>query len=356
MDTIAASIDVALEPPAAFDLVLGELASVLERRGLQFEAAPNGRVMTGPLVVGRIVSWRPGEQMALEWRPADWDSSLATAVELRFETCPGGTRVTLEHRGWGKLFTDPGELAGWFAGEVVAPLLERTAPSAFGDWLTDRLARRPSGASSRAVYRDPLYHYPNFRVILDESSLTADDCLLEVGCGGGALLKAALRSRCRAKAVDHSNEMVRLARDQNAEAVADGRLEVLEARAESLPFADGTFTCAVMTGVLGFLADPVAALAEIRRVLGPGGRFVALGSDPELAGTPGAPEPMASRLRFYDDDALARLGREAGFEEVRVVHRDLEPYAREAGVPEEHLALFSSSAGNVTRFLLARRR
>jgi ubiquinone/menaquinone biosynthesis C-methylase UbiE len=230
--------------------------------------------------------------------------------------------------------------------------LRAAAPAAFGDWLTDRLARRPSGARSRGIYRDPLYHYPNFAVILAELALRPEDYLLEVGCGGGALLTKALASGCRAAAVDHSPDMVRLARQQNADAIASGRLDVLEADAHTLPFPDGTFTCAAMTGVLGFLQQPVVALAEMRRVLAGGGRAVILGSDPELRGTPAAPEPMASRLRFYDDDALAALGKQAGFEHVEVVRRDLEPFAREAGVPEEHLALF---AGPTTRFLLGRK-
>jgi hypothetical protein len=55
-------------------------------------------------------------------------------------------------------------------------------------------------------------------------------------------------------------------------------------------------------------------------------------------------------LRFYDDDQLKRLAREAGYAEVGVVRRDLEPFAREVGIPEEHLALF---AGPGARFLLA---
>ncbi|MGH2725493.1 MAG: class I SAM-dependent methyltransferase [Actinomycetota bacterium] len=188
-------------------------------------------------------------------------------------------------------------------------------------------------------------------MILAELALTPEDYLVEVGCGGGALLKAALRTGCRAAGVDHSPDMVRLAQAENRDAVRDGRLEVREASAESLPFPDATFTCAAMTGVLGFLPHPVATLAEIRRVLGRGGRLVVLGSDPELRGTPGAPEPMASRLRFYEDDELREFGRQAGFEEVEVARRDLEPFAREAGVPEEHVALFAGA----TRFLLARR-
>jgi len=38
-----------------------------------------------------------------------------------------------------------------------------------------------------------------------------------------------------------------------------------------------------MSGVLGFLSDPVTSLAEIHRILKPGGRFLALGSDSKLA-------------------------------------------------------------------------
>lgn len=63
----------------------------------------------------------------------------------------------------------------------------------------------------------------------------------------------------------------------------------------------------------GSLPDPVAALRELWRVLGERGRLVVLGSDPSMRGTPAAPEPMASRLRFYEDDELQQLAEEAGF-------------------------------------------
>ena len=352
LSTVHARIDVPLDPAAAFDLVLEELVVGLSGAGIEVEAAPNGRVRQGAHEIGRITAWNPGERVTIDWRPPPWNPEERTEIELRFERRGDATTVTLEHRGWGSLIGEPGELAGWFAGQVAAPLLRATAPTALGDWLTDRLARRPSGRSARAVYRDPLYHYPNFKVILDELALKSDDYLLEVGCGGGALLKAALRSGCRAAAVDHSPDMVRLARTENADAVKEGRLDIREASAHALPFPDSTFTCAAMTGVLGFLPQPVAALAEMRRVLAPGGRIVILGSDPELKGTPAAPEPMASRLRFYDEHELAALGRDAGFDDVRVEKRDLEQFAREAGVPEEHLPLFR---GPDTRFLLARK-
>jgi SAM-dependent methyltransferase len=264
-------------------------------------------------------------------------------AELELEATERGTKATLTLAPE----LEARELAGWFASLVRA-----AGPEAYDDWFTDRVARRPSGAQAREVYADPLYHWPNFRAILHELALTADDRLLEVGCGGGAFLHEALKSGCTAAAIDHSPDMVRLATRQNAEAIEEGRLEIVEGDAASLPFAVETFTAAVMTGVLGFLPDPVAAFAEIRRVLVPGGRMIALGADPALKGTPAAPEPVASRLHFYTDEEHERIGRDAGLDDVRVERIPLGEFAREAGVPEEALPLFEGAG---TPFLLARR-
>ncbi len=50
-------------------------------------------------------------------------------------------------------------------------------------------------------------------------------------------------------------------------------IEVLDARAEALPFPDGAFDTVVATLVLCTVEDPASALREVRRVLAPGGRF-----------------------------------------------------------------------------------
>ena len=181
--------------------------------------------------------------------------------------------------------------------------------------------------------------------ILNTLRLMPSDYLIEVGCGGGKFLKDALQSGCRAAAVDHSHEMVKLASEVNRQALADGRLVIREAEADQLPYSDGTFTCAVMTGVFGFLSDPLAALSEIHRVLSKDGRLVVYTSTKELRGTPAAPEPIASRLRFYEDGELEDLAHEAGFNQARVKRPSLEGFARQANVPPEDFALFSGRAG-----------
>jgi SAM-dependent methyltransferase len=351
--TVRVQVDVALAPQATFDAAVDELRLALARDRLHLDARADGRVVAGGRDVGRVTSWQPGALVEFEWQPASWSPELKTTVRLTCEPIEGGTRVALEQRGWDRALGDAGiDLVGWFAGAVAGPLLRASTPAALGDWMTDRRARRPEGAPSRGVYRDPLYHRPLFKVIVSALAAAPGDHFLEVGCGGGAMMTDVLAGGCRAAGIDHSADMLRTTRDANRAAAAQGRLALVRATAERLPFVDRVFTCAAMSGVFGFLSDPVAALREMHRVLRPGGRIVVLGSDPSMRGTPAAPEPMASRLHFYEDDELAQLARDAGFADARVERRRLYEFAREAGVPEEHLPLFD---GPGAPFLFATR-
>lgn len=187
---------------------------------------------------------------------------------------------------------------------------------AFTDWLTDRVARRPTGSRAREVYGAEDVHDFARRAILDALDLGPEDRLLEIGCGGGLPLRDALAAGAvAATGLDHSEEMVRLARER-----APGA-EVVRGSAEELPFAERTFTAVAMSIVFMFLADPVAVLRECRRVLTPGGRAAIYTTAPELRGTPAAPEPLARRGHFYDDESLAALARRSGFADV-VVEND----------------------------------
>jgi uncharacterized protein YndB with AHSA1/START domain len=48
---------------------------------------------------GTVRAWEPPRRFVLAWHPGR-DADEATEVEVRFEPVAGGTRVTLEHRGW----------------------------------------------------------------------------------------------------------------------------------------------------------------------------------------------------------------------------------------------------------------
>lgn len=197
---------------------------------------------------------------------------------------------------------------------VAGGLVVWRARERLGDWITDRLARRPTGLIGRGFYRDAKPHQVSFRETLDVLALSPEDRLLEIGCGGGTFLEWALTSGCSARAIDHSTEMLGLARERNATAIADGRLALYESEAERLPFADDEFTAAAMTNVFFFLYRPDAVLAEIRRTLAPGGR-VAIHTD---ATGFMAPPPIARRMRFYADDELRDLLKRADYADITV--------------------------------------
>jgi SAM-dependent methyltransferase len=195
---------------------------------------------------------------------------------------------------------------------------ERTglADDAFADWLTDRVARRPTGHRARNIYGADDVHDFARRAILDALWLGGGDRLLEVGCGGGLLLRDALATGASATGLDHSEDMVGLARER-----APGA-EVVLGSAERLPFPDASFTAVAMSIVLMFLSEPVASLRECRRVLAPEGRIAIYTTSPRLRGTPAAPEPLASRTFLYENDQLAALAATAGFTSVVVRDND----------------------------------
>jgi SAM-dependent methyltransferase len=184
------------------------------------------------------------------------------------------------------------------------------------EWLIDRLARRPTGARARQVYGDESVHDFARRAILDALQLSAQDRLLEIGCGGGLLLRDALASGAAVTGIDHSEEMVALARQRAPQA------SVLEASAAALPFDGQSFTAVAMSVVFFFLPDPVAALRECARVLQPRGRLAVYTTAPELRGTPAAPEPIASLGYFHSDQDLIKFAEQAGFRDAAVVNND----------------------------------
>jgi SAM-dependent methyltransferase len=331
---VTGTITVTVELEGTLDEFLAELAAGLSRFGIAFE---DGRIVEDGFEVGRVVDREPGERVVFEWHAADWDPEVASRLELRRD----GSRVVVEHRGFAAAFWDAREILGWFAHGVAAPMLAASAPTRLGDWLTDRAARRPTGTAQRESYRDPLYHRPSFGAVLEALELGPDDVLLEIGCGGGAFLEQALHTGCTAVAVDHSEEMVEVARELNADAVREGRLTIVQADAARLPFGRDSFTAAATMQVFFFLPDPLAVLRECRRVLRAGGRLAVFTVSEEARGTPAMPEPMASRSRVYTDEELVALAREAGFSAATVTRPDLERHARQACLPDDALPLFS---------------
>ncbi|MGH7307908.1 MAG: class I SAM-dependent methyltransferase [Candidatus Rokuibacteriota bacterium] len=94
----------------------------------------------------------------------------------------------------------------------------------------------------------------------------ARGCTLDLGSGTGRNLPL-LAGGIRVVGLDPAGDALRRAR-RRAPSVP-----LVQARAEALPFRDGTFATVVSALVLCSVADPARALGEMRRVLQPGGQL-----------------------------------------------------------------------------------
>ncbi|MFI7454589.1 methyltransferase domain-containing protein [Nonomuraea sp. NPDC049714] len=122
--------------------------------------------------------------------------------------------------------------------------------------------------------------------------------ILDAGCGSGPL-SAALRDRgAVVTGVDASAGMLALARRRLGD---DADLRVVDL-GDRLPFADGAFDDVVASLVLHYLEDWAPTLAEMRRVLRPGGRLIASVHHPFVDYMIQSPRPDYFATTSYADE------------------------------------------------------
>jgi SAM-dependent methyltransferase len=129
------------------------------------------------------------------------------------------------------------------------------------------LAEVPSGAVSWALGVGNPVRY---------ALLRTGETVLDIGSGGGIdTILAAHRVGPNGKAIglDVVEQMLERARGHATEAGVDGWTEFLEGEMEDIPLPDGSVDVVISNGVLNLSARKSRALAEIFRVLGPGGRI-----------------------------------------------------------------------------------
>ncbi len=148
---------------------------------------------------------------------------------------------------------------------------------------------------------------------------------LDVGCGNGAFTEE-LIARCSPAAVtgiDPSDDQLAFARKRPGAKIA--KFQVGDA--QKLPFGSGDFDVAVMALVISFLAEPAQAVAEMTRVVRPGGWVATYMWDSQGGGAPidpvykaihalGMPSALPPNPTVSRQEALEKLWNQTGLEAI----------------------------------------
>ncbi len=134
---VTVSTRVAAPPAEAFALFTGEIGAwwaagardgARFRGSLRFEPGVGGRLLKSigdqAFEIGRVQRWEPPDRFVFECREGGDERGPCTEVEVRFAPAAGGTRVTLEHRGFEALPADHPARAG-LASEALLQLWGR---------------------------------------------------------------------------------------------------------------------------------------------------------------------------------------------------------------------------------------
>ena len=139
------------------------------------------------------------------------------------------------------------------------------------------------------------------------------DHVLEVGFGPGLTIEkiAAMVPEGKVTGIDFSETMVRQARKRNAPAIEAGRVELHYGTISSLSYKADTFDKVLAVNVIYFLPDPISSLAELRRVMKPGGRIaVYVTAKEDVAKLKVTQTPV---FTLYNGEEVAQMLQEAGF-------------------------------------------
>lgn len=119
-------------------------------------------------------------------------------------------------------------------------------------------------------------HYDLTTWGLEQISIASDSIILDVGCGGGRTIHrmAAIATEGKVFGIDYSPDCVGWSSTYNAELIKEGKVKILQASVQEIPFEDNCFDIVTAVETIYFWPDLDKCLKEVKRVLKPSGKFI----------------------------------------------------------------------------------
>ncbi len=182
---------------------------------------------------------------------------------------------------------------------------------------------KPQGtAGEEMLNRMNASHYAMTGWALGYFEFSGNENVLDKGCGGGETLTRMSEkiNSGHLTGVDYSAVSVKMSSEHNAESISDGKMDIVEASVENLPFDDNSFDKIITVESFYFWNNPPENLKEVYRVLAENGTFLIVA---DIYGGAELSDSEIENIRKYNlfnptPDEFENLLKNAGFIDVKI--------------------------------------
>lgn len=157
------------------------------------------------------------------------------------------------------------------------------------------------------------------QLVAELADLSADDHVLDVGCGPGTAVREAARTAGRVTGVDPAEPMLKLAGLLTRVRTPEAEIDWVCAGAERMPLPDDSVSVCWSLASVHHWPDLDGGLSEVARVLRPGGTFIAL----EKRSAPGATGNASHGWTAQQADTFSTMLADHGFTSAEVSNHEL---------------------------------
>lgn len=182
---------------------------------------------------------------------------------------------------------------------------------------------KPQGREGQIMLeRMNIEHYELTGWALEYFVYNESDQILDIGCGGGRTLNRMAEhiGSGHLTGIDYSEVSVNLSRLTNQEYITDGRMDIVQASVEKMPFDDNSFDKIITVESFYFWPNPGENLKEVYRVLKPAGKLLLVSEIHDCDELTDKQRENIKKYNLYNPslETFDGLMKNAGFDKVQV--------------------------------------